>query len=344
MARKLGTGKIADESGARKWAGGVKSQIASATQHKSLNARYVPLGQINLDPKNPRQLAVNLDQVTRISKRFPLKPEWLKAEADANKLEWWDEFAADIATALKDKALTDYLDLALLALSIKNHERLINPVTVYASDSGSDLHLIAGERRYLAHVILGEELIAARILPHRPDGLEKDILQWEENNQRMDLTLAEQLMNLQRLLTGWEKQRGGQLSVSQLVSLAGIPRVTAHRYLTVIRYPNGRLMDAIRAGKITSLRKASDLAALSPKELDAALNPPKSTPKSQPVFRIKRSKDYNPIKTVLRAAAEQLGGKAYLKMLDNQELNSAEAIAEAFDQLVNHVAGKANED
>jgi ParB-like chromosome segregation protein Spo0J len=335
--RKLGTGKIDDEAGTRKWAGGVKSQIAGATQHKGLNARYVPLSQITLDPENPRRLAITPETVRDVIRFYPLDSGWIKGDT---KDEWWDEYAAHVGKALSGKVLTDFLDTLLLALSIKHHERLINPVTVYAADSGTDLRLIAGERRFLAHVMLGEETIAARILPHRPDDLEKDILQWEENNQRLELSLHEQLNNLQRLLKGWEKQRGAKLSVGQMVALAGLPRVTAHRYLTVIRCPHAALMTAIEAGQISSLKQAAALATLSTQELDEALQPASRDKKPQPIFRIKRSGDYSPIKAVLRAAAEQLGGKHYLKLLDSQELESAEGIAEAFDQLVKHVAAQ----
>lgn len=338
MARKLGTGTIVDDGGSRKWAGGVKSQIAGATQHKGLNARYVPLRQITLDPENPRRLAITPERVRETIQKYPLSPAWIKGD-DARD-GWWDEYASRVAEALGGKALTDFLDTLLLALAIKSHDRLINPVTVYAEESGTDLRLIAGERRFLAHTILGEDTIAARILAHRPDDLEKDILQWEENNQRLELSLHEQLINLQRLLTGWEKQRNAKLSVGQMVTLAGLPRVTSHRYLTVIRCPHKALMAAIESGRVGSLKQAAALATLSAKELDEALNPALKAKKSQPIFRIKRSSDYSPIKAVLRAAAEQLGGKTYLKMLDQQELDTAEGIAEAFDHLVNHVTAQ----
>lgn len=331
MAKKLGTGKIENTEGTRKWAVGVKSQIAGATQHKGLNARYVPLNQITLDPANPRRLAITPDSVRDLLSRHPLDPAWLNASAPDDGLE---AYLARIGVELGGKALVDFQDTLLLALSIKSHERLIHPVTVYAEDSGTDLRLIAGERRYLAHTILSETMIAARILPHRPDNLEKDLLQWEENNQRLALTLHEQVINLARLVDGWEKQRGKCLSVSDLVALAGLPRVTAHRYLVVIRCHHVALKDAIESGRVTSLKQAGNLATLSAQELEAALNPIKPTVQSKPIFKIARSSDYSPVKIILKAAAEQLGGKGVVKLLDSQELDTAEGIAAAFDQLV----------
>ncbi len=337
MAKKLGTGKIESIGDSRKWAVGVKSQIAGATQHKGLNARFVPMSQITLDPANPRRLAITPDKVRELVAEHPLDPAWLKVEIQN---DWWDEYLAGIGSELSGKALTDFQDTLLLALSIKSHDRLINPITVYAEESGTDLRLIAGERRFLAHTILGEDMIAARILSHRPDDLEKDLLQWEENNQRLELTLHEQLVNLERLVVGWEKQRSKRLSVSDLVALAGLPRVTAHRYLTVIRCPHAALKEAIESGRVTSLKQAGHLATLSAKELDSALNPTQQQAKSKPIFRIARRSDYSPVKAVLKAAAEQLGGKSFMKLLDSQELDTAEGLAEAFDKLVKLVADK----
>ncbi|MBL4571821.1 MAG: ParB/RepB/Spo0J family partition protein [Gammaproteobacteria bacterium] len=335
MTKKFGTGNLGAVDGTRKWAAGVKSQISGATHHQSLNVRYLPLNQLTLDPDNPRRLGISLDQVKDLRLLYPLQPEWIAGDSTE---EWWDAYAASVAKSLTGKALDDYLVLTTLALSIKHHERLINPVTVFSEDSGTDLKLVAGERRYLAHVILGEELIATRILAARPDALEKDILQWEENNQRVDLSFSEQILNLQRLVQGWEKQRDKALSVSQLVAMAGLPRVTAHRYLSVIRHPDPLLMELIASGRISSLRKAADLSALSHAQLHAWLNPAKSLTPTPPVFVIKRSKDYDPVKKILRAACQQLGGKAYLKMVENQALDTPEAIAAAFDQLVIHIS------
>jgi len=337
MAKKLGTGTILNTDNSRKWAGGVKSQIVGATQHKSLNARYIPLNQITLDPHNPRQLAITPERVREIAQKYPLASEWIQGDSPN---EWWDQYAQSLSSDLGGKALTDYLDTLQLAIAIKSHERLINPVTVYAEESGSDLRLIAGERRYLSHIILGETLIAARILPNRPDDLEKDLLQWEENNQRLALSLFEQLQNLQRLLIGWEKRKGDKLSVSQMVSLAGLPRVTAHRYLSVIRCLNPQLMQAIESGKVPSLRQAASLAGLSSPELDAALNPSKPSSTSHSAFKIRRGSDYAAIRTILLAAAENLGGKTYLDTLDTDELDSAQQIGDAFDQLVSYVASR----
>jgi len=335
MARKLGTGKATDNSASRKWASGVKTQVNSGLQ-KGINARYVSLSQISLDENNPRQLELTPKQVTEIALAVPLKKQWIDEEQA--KEQWWEEYVASLSEHLTGKGLQDFQELALLALSIKRHDRLLNPVTTYPSESGSQLKLIAGERRYLAHLILGETVIATRILPAPPNDLEKDILQWEENNQRLDLTLYEKLLNLQRLLKGWEEEKGAKLSVSQMVSLAGLPRVTAHRYLTVIRCKHKKLMAAIEKQQITSLRKAAELAVLSSAELELTLNPSKKTTKPQALVKIRRSKNYTPIKKILTVASESLATEALLDTILSLDLETAEGISHGFDLLTEHLA------
>jgi len=333
MIKKLGTGKVTGQIGTEKWAEGVKSQISDATEQRGLNVRYLPLSQITLDPENPRSLAVDIQMVESMRELHPLREEWL---SNASTVDWWDGYIKDVSQSLQAKALDDFTSIALLALSIKTPDRLINPVTVYSSDSGTLLRLVAGERRYLSHVLLGEALIASRILPEPPGELEKARLQWEENNLRVGLSFSEKYNNLCTLVASWEADQNKRMSVSQLVSLAGIPRVVSHRYLQVIRHPAPLMKQAIMSGQITSLRQAADLAAVN--DLESALAPKKPLNKGPSCFSIKRQTSYEPVKKVLLAAASSLGGADYQRMLEEKQLDTPEALADAFNQLVLHVS------
>lgn len=340
MVRKLGTGRSIDDSGSRKWTTGVKTQVEN-TPKKSLNTRYVTLSQVYLDPDNPRQLSISPEQVSEIARTVPLKKEWIDNTSDK---EWWGEFSESLANHLQGKSLQEYLDLALLAVSIKNHERLINPITTYTSSCGSHLNLIAGERRFLAHIILGETIIATRILPNCPNSFEKDILQWEENNQRQDLSLYERVINLKRLVNGWESNKTSKLSVNQMVSLSGIPRATAHRYLMVIRCENETLINAIKEGTLTSLKKAAELSSLSESEIKERLNPPsaKKTNKSTSAIKIVRSKNYGPTKTILQSAASTLGTEELIQEINSLALDTADGITQGFEILSQHLVETAD--
>ncbi|MEJ2754804.1 MAG: ParB/RepB/Spo0J family partition protein [Gammaproteobacteria bacterium] len=339
MARKLGTGRSSDESGSKKWTSGVKSQVES-TPKVNINTKYVTLSQICLDPKNPRQLKISPEKISEIARTVPLKKEWLDNASDK---DWWEEFSNNLSHHLSGKSLQDYLDLSLLAVSIKSHDRLLNPVTTYASSCGSQLNLIAGERRFLAHIILGETIIAARVLPSCPSGLEKDILQWEENNQRQDLSLFERVINLKRLVNGWESDNTSKLSVNQFVSLVGIPRATAHRYLTVIRCQNESLINAMEQGVLTSLKKAASLSSLSESEIDEILNPSsKKTQKPKSAIKITRSKDYGPTKTILQSATSVLGTEKLIEEINSLNLDTADGITLGFEMLSQHLEEQVN--
>ncbi len=328
MVRKLGTGTSSDEAGARKWAGGIKDQMG-AMDAQGINARYVPLDRVTIDPDNPRDLALEPEKVKAVAAEVPLQSEWL----DDGRREWWDDYARAVRDRLDGKEFEDYLGLALLAASIQRRDRLINPVTVWAD--GSALKLVAGERRYLAHLLLGEDMIAARILQSRPGALEKDTLQWHENNLRLDLTLHEKLVNLRRLIGAWEGKKGEALSVSELVALAGVPRVTAHRYIEVLRGAGPDLLAAIEDGTVGSLRRAAELVSAKKAADEKARR--KIKPRRAGMIGVRRSKDYRPARLIVEAAAAALGTDELRGRIGELDLDSADGLADAFDALVAHL-------
>lgn len=329
MTRKLGTGKAVDGAAARKWAEGIKGQLG-AMEARGINARYVPMDRVTIDPANPRELAVEPETVISVGADVPLRREWL---GDGQR-GWWDEYTVAVREKLDGKAYEDYLGLALLAASIQRHDRLINPVTVWAD--GSELKLVAGERRYLAHLLLGEDTIAARILDARPDDLEKDTLQWQENNLRLNLTLHERLVNLRRLVTAWEGREGGRLSVGDLAALAGVPRVTAHRYITVLRGAGEDLVAAIKDGRVGSLMRAAEIVAAAA-ESAGKKGEMKQRPRKTRVIGVGRANDYRPLRMILDAAAAALGTDEVRGRIGELDLDTRTGLADAFNALVDHL-------
>lgn len=327
MVRKLGTGKLSDDAGARKWAGGIRDQMG-AMSVQGINARHVPLNRVTIDPDNPRDMAIEPEMVTAVCADVPLRREWL----NDRRRGWWDDYARAVRERLEGKAYEDYLGIALLAASIQHRDRLINPVTVWAD--GSELKLVAGERRYLAHLLLGEEMIAARILESKPNTLEKDTLQWQENNLRLDLTLHERLTNLRRLMGAWEGEKGEALSVSDLVVLAGVPRVTAHRYIEVLRGAGPDLLAAIKDGAVGSLRRAAEVVATKTREEE----PKRVAPvRRGGMIVVRRAKDHRPVRLILEAAAGVLGTDGLRGEIGEMDLESADGLTAAFDALVAHL-------
>ena len=115
------------------------------------------------------------------------------------------QLAGVTLTALKqtpedaDRELADELEtIRHLAETIKN-DGLINPVSVQPADDGSGRYkILAGERRYWAHRLLGKQEIEARVYNTPPSNLVR--FQFHENVQRRALSVAEYVGAVERML------------------------------------------------------------------------------------------------------------------------------------------------
>src|ERR1700722_8484328 len=135
-----------------------------------LSIEVLPLDKIELDPENNRELSLTLhDAMNGID---PADPEVVKKKQDWKSLE-------SLAKTILD-------------------DQLINPIFVYRY--GNKCRLIAGERRTLASAIAGKKEIIARIANQRPVGTKLRVLQWIENNERVDLSLAERIASLEAII------------------------------------------------------------------------------------------------------------------------------------------------
>lgn len=90
--------------------------------------------------------------------------------------------------------------LTELAASIKENG-LIQPITVRSMPDGRYM-IVAGERRYRAHVQAGLDMIAANVITINNE--QRDVLAIVENLQRADITPLEEARAFQRMLDqGW---------------------------------------------------------------------------------------------------------------------------------------------
>jgi len=201
-----------------------------------LHIEIIPIRKIELDPDNPRSLALNFKDLQ---------------EGISKNDEKYEQ-----KTLEKDK-------LSSLANSITN-QGIINPILVYKL--GNNYRLIAGERRTLASVLANKEDIPAKILPHKPDALKTSLLQWIENIEREDLSLWERLTNLEMIMDAYSIQQHKSVSevtpteLSQLV-ICSIPQ--AINYKHVIQAPN-KIRNLIKENKIKNIEKASLIAKANP--------------------------------------------------------------------------------
>jgi hypothetical protein len=336
-AKRAGTGTV-DETVANslRWATSAALQMRTATGVVALNVKRIPVRHVREDEQNPRKLVLGTTDIAEISRQFPLDRQRLLRDDDGYLDEYLERVEAGVP--LTGKAVADFQSIAGFAFALKSADRLLHPIVVWQQDSL--FHLIAGERRLLAHILLGEPTIDARIRDLPPDALEKYLLQWEENIHRDDLSLFEKIDNLRLLIDSWKTAKGVQsISVNQFATLSGMPRSVAQRYLAVIRCPSPRLLAAIEAGEITNIQQAARIAVMPVGEIEALLHTRKTARPVRPgsgcsSVRVGRSQDYRAVSFLIKAAATRLDDQHLTARLDKLDLTRQKDLNRAFEILL----------
>lgn len=193
-----------------------------------LSIEVLPLDKIELDPDNNRELALTLyDAMNGID---PADPD-------------------------HDKKKQDWKSLESLAKTILD-DQLINPIFVYRY--GNKCRLIAGERRTLASAIAGKKEIIARIASQRPVGTKLRVLQWIENNERVDLSLAERIASLEAIVKEYliehkEKMSKDRITAKLLSDLTGMSMTQSRRYILILQSTQ-EIKQAISEGKLENIK------------------------------------------------------------------------------------------
>lgn len=193
-----------------------------------LTIEVLPLDKIEIDPENNRDLLLTLHDALH---------------------------GIDPSDADYEKKKQDWKSLESLAKTIQDGQ-LINPIYVYRY--GNKCRLIAGERRTLASAIAGKKEIIARIAGQRPVGSKLKILQWIENNERMDLTLAERVASLEAILNAYfseqsDAQASERLTSKLLSDLTGMSMTQSRRYLLILQ-GSADIKQAIAAGQLENIK------------------------------------------------------------------------------------------
>lgn len=215
---------------------------AASSFRGQLHVEVIPLRKIELDPDNPRDLVLELNDI-----RNGIDPDDKNSKRKALELE----------------------SLSSLSKSIVD-QGIINPVIVYKC--GENYRLIAGERRTLASALAQQNDIPAKILSEKPTPLKLSLLQWVENMERKDLSLWERMLNLEKILSAYSKSESKNLEVitsSEICQLVGCSAQQAINYKHVILAP-AKLKSLIQSNSIASIEKAS-LIATAPKVIQEEL-------------------------------------------------------------------------
>lgn len=192
----------------------------------------LPLSRIELDPENPRKLAISMADIQHgLNKEDPL------FERKSAELEKLKELAATIESS-----------------------GVINPIVVYKR--GEVYRMVAGERRCLASILASKNEIEARVFNEKPKGFELKLVQWIENTAREDLTLDERIGNIRDIIHEYQNQHGSvTVNATLIKNITGLSLPQATYYIAVMNAPEDvRVM--IESGKVRSLDKAAILAAV----------------------------------------------------------------------------------
>lgn len=193
----------------------------------------LPLSRIELDPDNPRKLAINLEDI-----RMGLAANDPLLQRKQEELERLKELAHTIKTS-----------------------GVINPVVVYKL--GEVYRVVAGERRCLAAILAAKQEIDARVFNEKPKGFDLKLIQWIENTAREDLTLDERLGNVREIMREYQKQQGTQeITATVLKNITGLSLPQTSAYLSALSAPQDVQL-AIKNGHIRNLDKAALLSSIS---------------------------------------------------------------------------------
>ena len=210
-----------------------------------LSIEVLSLDKVELDPENKRDLLLTLQDA--------------KNGIDKNDPDY-------------ERKKQDWISLESLAKTIKD-DQLINPIFVYRY--GNKCRLIAGERRTLASAIAGKKEIIARIASQRPIGTKLRVLQWIENNERSDLSLAERIASLEDIVKEYFieskiKNDSEKITAKILSDLTGISNTQARRYLLILQC-KPEIKQAVYAGKLENIKLIEFICSVKNAELQKEL-------------------------------------------------------------------------
>lgn len=251
------------DNGSNKWLNGISDQLSSPSLDEDIDVKAIPLNLINIDLTNPRELDIEPNDI--ISNIEILR---LPSKAFNNiDSDWVEGYYEKINGLFGDsKKSSDLLNVAMFAASIKSPKNLINPITVWREET--TFYLFAGERRYLAHLILEASHIVTRIWAEKPNPFDIRLLQWQENTQRENLSLHEKLINMKQILGEWNVLNPTQkMTVRKFGHILTMGKSQAGQYLRLVLTTNAALLVAIKANKIRVLDEACVLEGMSKDEL-----------------------------------------------------------------------------
>lgn len=320
---------------------GISEQLMEDQHVGEGEATVQPLERIRLNPHNPRRLPMGMEAIRTMAESaradIGIAPDATPSEA------LLDALATRIEAITDPREREAMEELLVLAASIYRNT-LVQPIAIERLAEG-DFQVIAGERRYLAHLLLGRASIRA-MLRQGGDALRSRLIALAENVARVDLSLAERINAIEEVIQVYgEINPGTEMTGVALSRLIHEPKRTCQRYIKFLGAPKA-IRQAIDSGELGTVREVEE--ALKPEspepEMDLAVKktPQKKPRRGAPKTKVKLGtvEDSGVILAIMRAV---VGEERYMQMyamLDPQDL---ESIEEAWRGFINMVAKRAGQ-
>lgn len=305
-----------------RWTSAIKESVSQHEGIESINAKMVPIGQLRLDDNNPRALYWTPTAIAGLLASHPFTAALLQ---DDDQIEAY-LIALPTPHTTNDKAAQELRSLLRFAGSLGSADRIVNPITGYLE--GMTITIIAGERRFLACLLLGASHAPVRLLKEKPGTYDLVLLQWSENQDREDLSLFEQIGNLRRIMAAWKHESGHDLSVRELAVRTSLGKSQAAVYVKVIRDAKKSLLARIETGEITSIKEAARLTSAPPSP-----KPPRKTLATGSI-RVAKDTPLPAARFVVEAAIEKLGNSALTRDIHTLDLKQITGINQALKLIV----------
>jgi hypothetical protein len=213
------------------------------------------LGHIRRNPNNPRVLQAGQEDIEALREQASATAGTGPGAEPSD--EYFDALSHAIDQTAPDADRRDALEkIFLLAKSI-NKLGLIQPISVF-DDGGREYTIMAGERRFLAHIMLGRPTIRALVRERQGDEVEDRLGSLVENIAREDLTTSEKIRHIATLVSMHEARPPGEpMSAELLHGLIHESIRSCYRYLKIIRSPSVTL-EKIHSGDLSTVREIEE--------------------------------------------------------------------------------------
>ena len=259
--------------GDSKLAGAIRQQVAHDHHAGEGELQVLPIERVKLNPDNPRRLPVTRDQVEQLHN---------DAVRLAGTTSMGDEFfdaVRSITESGNQSAMDSIERIALLAESI--HRRgLIQPITAFA-DADGGATIMAGERRFLAHVLLGRPTIRALVRLRDTNVLRDRAGALIENIMREDLSTAEKVESIASLVALHEESTGREMTSDELHELIHESPRTCQRYLRFLAAPP-KIRAMIASGALETVRDIEKALKKAQESSESSSVAPAGKPRGRP--------------------------------------------------------------